>query len=189
MSKATTRFPILVRQLWQEWGFLLSTYRWLGFGDLRLQLPLKNRAADMKRRLWLCAVVGAIFGGAAVQSVHLIRERRGDELFKQRIRCKAFADKYLKENVTELKSIYVMRIEFSRSRSSCIVETMEHFSTKPLQEGLTQRGLGDPGSLESDTLKIVDLLTGEDIFDRICTGKGECGQMMRKQEEEFDRAR
>ena len=82
-----------------------------------------------------------------------------------------------------------MRIEFSHLRSSCIVETMEHFSSKPVQEAPMQRGLGDPGSLESDTLRIVDLLTGEDIFSRICTSKDDCVKMMSKQEAEFEQAR
>src|SRR6266446_8131255 len=73
-------------------------------------------------KLWLCAAVGALVGAAGVQTAHVISDRNSRELFGQRLRCKALADKYVRGRS---HTIALSRVEFSRTRGSCIASTFE----------------------------------------------------------------
>jgi hypothetical protein len=130
----------------------------------------------LNRKLWLYVAVGILVGAAGVQGIHLIHDRTDDALFKQRLRCKALADKYVKDNTSSLNKVLINRVEFSRTRNSCIVATTEHFSAQPLEDAMVQKGLGTLGSspAESTIIEIKDLLTGEELFTRTCTKFNEC---------------
>lgn len=132
---------------------------------------------------------GALIGAAGVQAIHVIHDRTDDALFKQRLRCKALADKYVKDNTSSLNKVVINRVEFSRSRNSCVVATTEHFSAQPLEDAMVQKGLGTLGSspAEDTVIKIVDLLTGEQLFTRTCTKFDECVVLsLQKQEDAFN---
>ena len=130
----------------------------------------------MNKNLWICAAVGALAGAAAVQTIHMIHDRRSQELFGERMRCKVLADGYTKDR-SGLTTVVVSRIEFSRGRSSCIVSTAEQL-VAPLEK-----------TSSNFTFKIVDLLTGEELFSRMCTGSDECAETLQKQQDAFADAR
>lgn len=130
----------------------------------------------MNRKLWLCAAVGALVGAAGVQIAHIISDRDGRELFGQRLRCKTLADKYVKEKVSPYYLVVVDRIEFSRSRSSCIAATHEQFG--PVQK-----------SSSDWTYKVVDLLSDEDINMMFCSGNDDCIQRRQERDQAFEKAR
>jgi hypothetical protein len=132
-------------------------------------------ASVLNKKLWVCAAVGALVGATAVQTIHSIRDRSSRELFGERMRCKVLADRYVKDH-SGLTTVVVSRIEFSRGRSSCIVGTMEQL-VAPMER---------PSS--DYTFKIVDLLTGEELFSRMCSGS-ECAETLQKQKDAFNDAR
>jgi hypothetical protein len=145
----------------------------------------------LNKQLWVCAVVGALVGAAAVQTFHTIHDRRNEDRFKEGLRCKALADKYVKDNASDSKGVVVNRVEFSRGRNSCILSVVEHFSTAPLEQAFLEHGLPKFTSppLDNYTVKVVDLLTGEELFSRMCNGSNECAQTLQKQEDVFKDAR
>ena len=102
-------------------------------------------------------------------------DRNSRELFGQRTRCKALADKYVKEHVSPYNMVVVDRIDFSHSRSSCIASTDEQLG--PIQK-----------TSPDWTYKVVDLLTGEDLAWVPCSGETECAQSRQKRDEAFDKA-
>jgi hypothetical protein len=133
----------------------------------------------MKKKLWIWAVVGALVGAAVVQTAHVIGDRNSRELFSQRLRCKALADKYVKEHSGTLVG--------SRKRSSCIVSTFEQLG--PDASTAKQLGLTQQPADQTYTLKVVDLLTGEDLITRYCTGNAECAENLPKRDEAFEESR
>jgi hypothetical protein len=142
----------------------------------------------MKKKLWIWAVVGALVGAAVVQTAHVIGDRNSRELFSQRLRCKALADKYVKEHSgTLVGTVVVSRVEFSRKRSSCIVSTFEQLG--PDASTAKQLGLTQQPADQTYTLKVVDLLTGEDLITRYCTGNAECAENLPKRDEAFEESR
>jgi hypothetical protein len=134
--------------------------------------------------------VGALVGAAAVQTVHVISGHNSPELFAQRLRCKALADKYVKgrSNMPVLS-----RVEFSHSRGSCIASIFEQVGLDvPTSE---QLGL-KPSAEQTYRFNVVDLLTGEDVMSRTCTttkisigSEPECTESLQKRDEAFDKAR
>jgi len=130
----------------------------------------------MNKKLWLCGAIGALVGAAGMQTAHVINDRH--ELFAQRLRCKALADKYVKEHSSPHFSVIIDRVEFSASRSSCIASTAEQ--------------IGDvraPALSWDWTYEVVDLLNGETIAMLPCSGRDECVQKMQEREQAFQKAR
>jgi hypothetical protein len=130
----------------------------------------------MNKKLWLWAAVGALVGAAGLQTAHVIKDRH--ELFGQRQRCKAFADKYAKEHSNLHYTVLVDHVEFSGSRSSCIAATAEQLGD-----------VRDPAISWDWTYKVVDLLNGETIFMLPCSGRDECAQSLQGREKAFQKAR
>jgi hypothetical protein len=144
----------------------------------------------MNKKLMFCAAIGAVVGAAVVQTGHLIADRSTHEAFGQRLRCKALADKYVKEST---QSISLSRVEFSHSRGSCIASISE------------QLGLGDSTAIElglkppvdhTSMFKVVDLLTGEGLITRTCTSRNvpssdndECAKTLQEIDEAFEKNR
>jgi len=144
----------------------------------------------MNRKLWLCAAVGALVGAAAVQTAHVVSDRNSRELFGQRLRCKALADKYVKGRS---HMVVISRVEFSRSRGSCIASTFEQVGLDAPTSGLL--GLKPPAD-QTYMFNVVDLLTGEDLATRTCAttkisigSEPECNGSLQKRDEAFEEAR
>jgi hypothetical protein len=144
----------------------------------------------MNRKLWLCATVGALVGAAAVQTAHVVSDRNSRELFGQRLRCKALADKYVKGRS---HMVVISRVEFSRSRGSCIASAFEQVGLDPA--AAEQLGLKAPADYTYE-FNVVDLLTGEELASRGCTttkfldwGDPECTKSLQKRDEAFEKAR
>lgn len=144
----------------------------------------------MNKKLWLCVAVGALAGAAAVQTAHVISDRNSRELFGQRLRCKALADKYA---MGRSDSLVLSRVEFSHSRGSCIASTFEQLGL----DVTTEKQLGlKPSADHTYEFKIVDLLTGEDLMSRTCSttkisigSEPECSKSLQKRGEAFEEAR
>ncbi len=140
----------------------------------------------MNKKLWLCVAVGALVGAAAVQTAHVISDRNSRELFGERLRCKALADKYAKGRSDTL---VLSRVEFSHSRGSCIASTFEQLGL----DAATEKQLGlKPSADYTYEFKIVDLLTGEDLMSRTCSttkisigSEPECNKSLQKRDEAF----
>lgn len=142
---------------------------------------------SMNKKLWLCAFLGAIVGATGVQIAHVISDRNSRELFGQRLRCKTLADKYLKEHSATSGAVVLGRVEFSRRRGSCIASTAEPLGLDAYTAA--QLGLAQKPSEQMYMFKVVDLLSGEDLVTRTCTGSDDCGKSMQKRDEEFEDAR
>ena len=144
----------------------------------------------MNKRLWLCVAVGALVGAVAVQTAHLVGDRSSRELFGQRLRCKALADKYVKGRSD---TVVLSRVEFSHSRGSCIASTFEQLGL----DSATEKQLGlKPSADYTYEFKVVDVLTGEDLMSRTCStaktsigSEPECNASLQKRDEAFEKAR
>lgn len=130
----------------------------------------------MNKKLWLCAALGVLVGAACVQIAHVMSDRNSRELFGEHLRCKTLADKYVKEHVNPYYIVVVDHVEFSRSRSSCLVSTHEQFG--PIQK-----------SSSDWTYKVVDLLSDENIAVLPCSGDGECAKSMQERDAAFEKVR
>lgn len=144
----------------------------------------------MRKKWWLYAAIGTLVGAAVVQTAHVISDRNSRELFAQRLRCKALADKYTKGRSA---TVVVSRVEFSHSRGSCIASTFEQLGL----DAATEERLGlAPSADYIYQFKVVDLLTGEDVMSRTCSttkisigSEPECGDSLQKRDEAFEEAR
>lgn len=146
---------------------------------------------NVNKKLWLWATVGALSGAAAVQTAHVINDRNTREVFDQRLRCKSLADKYVKGRHSGI--VIVSRVEYSRSRGSCIASTFEQFGLDTVAEA--QLGL-KPSAEHTYMFNVVDLLTGEDLVNRTCTtskvvisNEPDCVQSGQRRDAEFEAAR
>lgn len=143
----------------------------------------------MNKKMWLCAVGGVLLGAAVVQTAHVISDRNSRELFGQRLRCKALADKYVRDRSADGGMVDLSRVEFSRRRGSCIASTSEKLGLDVVTAA--QLGIVQKPSDDIYSLNVVDLLTGEDLVTRTCTGRGSdnCAKSMEKRDEGFEEVR
>ncbi len=141
----------------------------------------------MNKKMWLCAVVGVLLGAAVIQTAHVITDRDSRELFGQRLRCKAMADKYVRDRSAVGGKVVLSRVEFSRRRGSCIASTSEQLGLDVATAA--QLGIVQKPSDYIYSLNVVDLLTGEDLVTRTCTGSDDCAKSMVKRDEEFEEVR
>jgi hypothetical protein len=114
----------------------------------------------MTRKITIMAVVaGIVLGAAATEGFNVYRQSHDNQIFQERLRCKAAADSYVKEN-TDLsdnsaigRSVEVEKVDYSPARNSCIAE---------LESTTYFRG----GVLVSESVQ--DLLSGETIVSNQC---------------------
>lgn len=120
----------------------------------------------------------------------MIRDRSSRELFGQRLRCKALADKYVKGHSDR---IVLNRVEFSPSRGSCIASTFGQLGL----DAAAEKRLGLKASADyTYEFKVVDVLTGEDLMSRTCStaktsigSEPECNESLQKRDEAFEKSR
>lgn len=100
----------------------------------------------------LLLILGLIFGALAFQLRQQHHEQKSKQVFEQRIRCKAIADKYVVQN----EDAVLQEVEYSAQRNSCMAAI--HTLGKDL------RGWD-----------LVDLLSGETINLGMCDESKDCG--------------
>jgi len=122
----------------------------------------------MARKITIMALIAGIVLGAAAtegfnvyrQSQDRYRQSHDSQIFQERLRCKAAAEAYVKEN-TDLndnsvtgRSVTLEKVDYSPARNSCVAE---------LEEATYFRG----GALVFESVR--DLLSGENIVSNECT--------------------
>jgi len=80
----------------------------------------------MARKIAIVALIGGIFlGAAATESFDAYRQSRDSQAFQERLRCKAAADAYVKqENSSDPDRVFWMldKVDYSPARNSCVAE-------------------------------------------------------------------
>ncbi|HXJ89128.1 MAG TPA: hypothetical protein VMS18_20085 [Candidatus Binatia bacterium] len=123
------------------------------------------------KKLWLLvivALVGISVGAAIDEALHAARNRKrqakvrdSNELFQHRLRCKAVADDYAKQNSDDSGTLILERVDFSPSRNSCIA-AFTRWTTGKLK---LQRC---NCLIEIHDYLTVDLLSGETLYSDDC---------------------
>src|ERR1035438_7070438 len=90
----------------------------------------------MTRKITIMALIaGIVLGAAATEGFNVYRQSQGsyrqshdNQIFQERLRCKAAADAYVKEN-TALndnsvtgRSVTLEKVDYSPARNSCVAE-------------------------------------------------------------------
>jgi hypothetical protein len=115
------------------------------------------------KRFWqflIVALFGISVGAGLDETLHTVRnrkamakERNGNELFQQKLRCKSEADAYARKESEGNSALGLERVEYSPARRSCIVEFTRITSGK---------------RLELWSYETIDILTGETLFSDEC---------------------
>jgi hypothetical protein len=110
--------------------------------------------------LVLGVIVGICAGFAIDEALHASRnrqpqakERDGNELFQQRLRCKSEADDYAKRSSEDNSALMVEKVEFSPVRHSCVASFTR----------ITRGKRREIWSYET-----IDILTGETLYGEEC---------------------
>jgi hypothetical protein len=117
------------------------------------------------KRLWpfvLVALISLCLGAALDEAMRTVRNRQsrardrdGDEVFQQRVRCKSLADDFVKKSSDDSTTLFLERVEFSSARHSCIGAFMRVLA-------------GKRGTVYS--YEAIDILTGEALYSGTCVG-------------------
>jgi hypothetical protein len=112
------------------------------------------------KRVLLIALFGICAGAALDEAMHVVwnrksqaRERGGNELFQQRLRCKSEADDYARKSSESNNTLALERVEYSPVRRSCVASFTRITSGK---------------RLELWSYETIDILTGETLFSDGC---------------------
>jgi hypothetical protein len=96
-------------------------------------------------------LAGMALGAAATGGFSAYRHSHDSHIFEERLRCKAVADAFVKENNTESVSLTLDKVDYSPGRNSCVAELGSVYARAPLM-----------------TEKVQDLLSGETLFSAKC---------------------
>ena len=121
----------------------------------------------MTRKITIMALMaGIVLGVAAIEGFNIYRQTHDtyrqthdSQIFQERLRCKAVADAYVKENTVlndnsvTGRSVTLDKVDYSPARNSCVAE---------LEETTYFRG----GALVYQSVR--DLLSGETLFSVNC---------------------
>ena len=128
----------------------------------------------MTRKITIMAlmlIAGIVLGAAATEGFNVYRQSHDSyrqshdsQIFQERLRCKAAADAYVKENSTDFKedptaqsgvAVTLDKVDYSPARNSCVAELETvHFAPRV--------------AIEFE--KVQDLLSGETLFSVPCAG-------------------
>jgi hypothetical protein len=124
--------------------------------------PTEEVKAMTTRKITTMAfIAGIVIGAAATEGFNVYRQSHDSQIFQERLRCKAVADAYVKENSTDKNSteprgvfLTLDNVDYSPARNSCVaeLETVSYY-----------RG----GVLTIENVE--DLLSGEILFAINCT--------------------
>jgi len=133
--------------------------------------PTEEAKAMTTRKITTMAfIAGIVLGAAATEGFNVYRQSHDSQIFQERLRCKAVADAYVKENSTDENSTEPMgvsltldKVGYSPARNSCIadLESVIYY----------------PGGARR-TENVEDLLSGENLFSVNCTEGCEMLQVM-----------
>jgi hypothetical protein len=128
----------------------------------------------------VASVLSAFVGAGIVETAHLVRDRRGRDMFAQRLQCKRLAEQYLEKNSSEYHNVMLERVEFSVPRNSCVASIAEISSTPPA---------------DTWTYQVTDVISNENLYMDLCiessaSGLIYCshdrvGELMRKRDKAF----
>jgi hypothetical protein len=106
-------------------------------------------------------IAGIVLGAAATEGFNVYRQSHDSQIFQERLRCKAVADAYVKENSTDKNSteprgvfLTLDKVDYSPARDSCVAD-LESVHYNPY------------GVLRTEMVE--DLLSGETLFSLNCT--------------------
>jgi hypothetical protein len=118
----------------------------------------------MTRKVTIAALmIGIVLGAAGTEGFNVYRHSHDSQTFQERLRCKAVADAYVRENSTNFKkdpnpvigvTVTLDKVDYSLARNSCVaeLETTNWFPRAALEKSSVQ-----------------DLLSGETLFSAKCT--------------------
>ena len=118
-----------------------------------------NRQMTTRKITTMALIAGIVLGAAATEGFNFYRQSHDSHVFQERLRCKAVADAYVKEeNSTDPwhGSWILDKVDYSPARNSCVADVKAHyfFRTPPFTNEDVQ-----------------DLLSGENLFSAQCTEK------------------
>jgi len=111
----------------------------------------------MTRKITILALIaGILLGAAATESFNVYRQSHDSQSFQERLRCKAVADAYVKEDPAAKIGFIVTldKVDYSPARKTCVAE-VEATDWGPLNVLVIY--------------SVRDLLSGESLFSARCT--------------------
>lgn len=138
----TASFPLCLRPIRQVDSWDDQTTRpprRLTAGLLWIRVATKTM---MTRKITIMALIaGIVLGGAATEGFNVYRQSHDSQIFQERLRCKAVADAYVKENSTDFKedptaqsgvTVTLDKVDYSPARNSCVAELETAYIPSPL---------------------------------------------------------
>jgi hypothetical protein len=132
-----------------------------------------------KLRAAALLVSGLIIGAGSVEAFHSIHDRQKHELFEQKLRCKTLGETYAKKASDEYTSVFLDRVDFSKTRNSCVASVLNTSAGRFM------------------TYQVVDVVTGDllstgscddkDSQSRSFCGKGKDISLIQERDAAFDR--
>jgi hypothetical protein len=121
----------------------------------------------MTRKITIMALIaGIVLGAAATEGFNIYRQSHDSRIFQERLRCKAVADAYVKENSTDFKeddstaqswvTVTLDKVDYSPARNSCVAELETTYSSQRV------------ALANFEDLSVRDLLSGETLFSSRC---------------------
>jgi hypothetical protein len=104
----------------------------------------------------MALISGIVLGAAATEGFNVYRQSHDSQIFQERLRCKAAADAYVKEeHSTDPEHVFVNleKVDYSPARNSCVAEVERDFITE---------------HAHFEVLNVQDLLSGETLFAAKC---------------------
>jgi len=85
------------------------------------------------RKITIIALIaGIVLGAAATEAFNVYRQFRDSRVFQERLRCRAVADDYVKENSTDEKNtdrsgsfLTLNKVDYSPGRNSCVADLVK----------------------------------------------------------------
>lgn len=125
------------------------------------------------RKITIMALIaGIVLGAAATEGFNFYRQSHDSQIFQERLRCKAVADAYVKEeNSTDPEHVFVdlEKVDYSHARNTCVAEVEKTL-------------YASSGYVITETVQ--DLLSGETLFSTACTK--DCEALRYMAEDAFD---
>lgn len=124
----------------------------------------------MTRKITIMALIaGIVLGVAVTEGLNVYRQSHDSRIFQERLRCKAIADAYVKENSTDFKedptaqsgvTVTLDKVDYSPARNSCVAELETTYYSQRIALG------------NFEDLSVQDLLSGETLFSVRSTDEG-----------------
>jgi hypothetical protein len=145
-------------------------------GDLPIRMCLEW-IATMTRNITIMALTaGIVLGATATEGFNVYRQSHDSRIFQERVRCKAVADAYVKENSTDFKegpfesgvTVTLDKVDYSPARNSCVAELNTTYYSQRVAlanwEKVSVQDLLSGESLFSANSKDEDFHASQDIF-------------------------